>query len=302
MRLYSSLQGVLTEEQLNEFKEEVEKTIAASVEERLSKVEKIAENYVNETVAEKVAENKAEMEKVLEEQKAELARKNDKELDENLEQFAQQLRKQIREEFEQKAKEEDRVTLEQFHEFEKKFMAEEQKAVKALDTFLNEQIAEKISDRLIKESVVSNELGALVDGIKMLFEEHYSPIDPTAAVKKLRQENKALLSKVESLTEERAELVRTKERAATALLISEKTKDLSPSQAEEVRTFFEGRGFDFVRSRIDKMVEKVEEKSAVRNRPVRQLNETFSDGDFIEDVANNMRGPSEYDIANQFMD
>ena len=88
MRIYSSLQGVLTEEQLNEFKEEVEKTIATSVEERLSKVEKIAENYVNETVAEKVAENKAEMEKVLEEQKAELARKNDKELDENLEQFA----------------------------------------------------------------------------------------------------------------------------------------------------------------------------------------------------------------------
>ena len=302
MKIYSSLQGVLTEEQLNEFKEEVEKTIAASVEERLSKVEKLAEDYVNETVTEQVNEKQAEMDKVLEEKKAELEKQNRKELDENLEEFAKQLREQIREEFEQKAKEEDRVTLEQFHEFEKKFMAEEQKAINALDSFLDEQIAEKISDKLIKEAVVSNELGAHVDGIKMLFEEHYSPIDPTATVKKLRQENNSLRNKVNELTEAREELARTKERAATALLISEKTKDLSPSQAEEVKTFFEGRGFDFVRSRIDKMVEKVESMSAARARKVHQLNEAFSDDDFIEDVAMNMKSPSEFDIAGQYMD
>lgn len=302
MKIYTSLQSVLTEEQLNEFKEEVEKTIAASVEERLSKVERLAEEYVTETVAEKVAEKQAEMDKVLEEKKAELEKQNGKELDENLEEFAKQLRKQIKEEFEQKAKEEDRVTLEQFHEFEKKFMAEEQKAIKALDSFLDEQIAEKISDKLIKESVVSNELGALVDGIKMLFEEHYSAIDPTASVKKLKQENSFLRGKVNELNEEKAELARTKERAATALLITEKTKDLTPSQAEEVKAFFEGRGFDFVRSRIDNMVEKVERNAVSRTRNVKQLNEAFSDDDFIEDVAMNMKSPSEYDIANLFMD
>lgn len=290
MKIYESLKGVLTEEQLSEFKSEVEKAIVSAVEEKTAKMESLAESYVNE----KLEEKRAEMDKELEEKKAALEAANEKELNENLEEFAKKLREKIREEFEQKAKEEDRVTLEQFKAFEEKFMIEEQKAVNALDKFLDEQIASKISTKLIKESVVSEELMSIVDGVKALLEEHYSNMDPTAGMKRLRGENTNLTRKVDSLSEqvealknERADLRRQVEKATTSLLISEKTRDLSDARAKEVKTFFEGRGFDFVKSRIDDVVEMTEEaESNSSRRPVRHVRpivEASSVDDFLEE-------------------
>ena len=142
--------------------------------------------------------------------------------------------------------------------------------MEALNRFLDDRISEKISDKLIKESVVSQEALALLDGIKVLFEEHYSGIDATAGIKKMRQENKELKEAYEQLLAEKADISQKAENAAIRLLISEKTRDLSEAQAKKVMTYFEGRDFDFVQDRIDDFIVLTESEDAVSERKARR--------------------------------
>jgi len=177
--------------------------------------------------------------------------------------------------------EEGVVTKEKFEQFRKMFEEKEEHMVDALNKFLDEQIASKISDKLIRESVVSEEMTSLVEGIKMLFEEHYSGIDATAGIRKIREENEQLKESYERLVSEKADLSQKLESAATRILITEKTQDLSDVQREKVMTYFEGRDFDFVNSRIDNFIQLTENdnrsKKALRSeRRIQRLDEVNS--------------------------
>ena len=221
-------------------------------------------------------EKEAELEAEYEEKAAALAEK-----EERLEEEHRRLEEDYRAELEEQLMAEGVVTKEKFEQFTKVFEEKEGMLVEMLNNFLDEQIREKISDRLIRESVASEELESLVSGIKVLFEEHYSGIDETAGIRKIREENKELKEAYERLTGRNADLSQKLEMAATKLLITEKTKDLSDVQTEKVTTYFEGRDFDFVKDRIDNFITLTESegqsKKVLRSeRRIQRLDEVNS--------------------------
>lgn len=258
MKIFETLKTVLTEEQLTDFQKDVQNVVNEAVAKKTEELSAISEEYVNKVIAEKEAELKANYEKRLEEKTSELEAERDGRIEELTEDY--------KNEIEEDLIAEGVVTKKKFEEFRDDFMKNEERMVDALNKFLDERIADKIPNKLIKESVVSQELMGLVDGIKMLFEEHYSGIDATAGIKKIRQENKELKEAYERLIREKAELSQQAETAATKLLITEKTRDLSEKQAKKVMTYFEGRDFDFVNDRIDEFVTLTEDEDAISER------------------------------------
>ena len=313
MKIYEALKNVLSKEQLEDFQEEVKKTIEEAVEKRQNELTKISESYVKESAAEKAEEIEAQLKekfegeygekvKELEAEKAslneartaleteyaekeaqlvDLYEEKNRKLEEEYKGKVVELTEEHKAEIERQLEEEGVVTREKFETFRQMFEEKEEQMVEALNKFLNEQIAEKISDRLIRESVASEELVSLVEGIKMLYEEHYSGIDETAGIRKIREENKELKEAYERLFSEKADLSQKLEEAATRLLITEKTRDLSDDQAEKVTTYFEGRDFDFVKDRIDNFVtltenEQQNRKALRSERRIQRLDEVNS--------------------------
>ncbi len=273
MKIYEALKDVLTEDQLKDFEAEVKKTIDEAVEAKSEEVAEISEEYVAKAIAEKEGEIResveAEYKKKLDEAQARLDEK-EAELEKEYGERVVELTEEYKEQVEKDLEAEGIATREKFEKFTNWFYEEENRLVEALNRFLDDRISEKISDKLIKESVVSQEALALLDGIKVLFEEHYSGIDATAGIKKMRQENKELKEAYEQLLAEKADISQKAENAAIRLLISEKTRDLSEAQAKKVMTYFEGRDFDFVQDRIDDFIVLTESEDAVSERKARR--------------------------------
>lgn len=273
MKIYEALKDVLTEDQLKDFEAEVKKTIDEAVEAKSEEVAEISEEYVAKAISEKEGEIReaveAEYKRKLDEAQARLDEK-EAELEKEYRERVVELTEEYKEQVEKDLEAEGIATREKFEKFTNWFYEEENRLVEALNRFLDDRISEKISDKLIKESVVSQEALALLDGIKVLFEEHYSGIDATAGIKKMRQENKELKEAYEQLLAEKADISQKAENAAIRLLISEKTRDLSEAQAKKVMTYFEGRDFDFVQDRIDDFIVLTESEDAVSERKARR--------------------------------
>lgn len=273
MKIYEALKGVISEEQLEQFQAEVKKTIDEAVESKSAEISTISEEYVEKAVAEKEKEIReaveAEYNQKLDEAAKDLEAK-EYALEEEYKNKVVELTEDYKRKIEGDLESEGVVIKEKFDKFTEWFYEEEDKLVDALNKFLDDRISSKISDKLIKESVVSQEALALLDGIKMLFEEHYSGIDATAGIKKIREENKELKEAYARVIGEKAELSQKAESAAIRLLIAEKTKDLSDVQAKKVMTYFEGRDFDFVKDRIDDFIVLTENEEDVNERKARR--------------------------------
>ena len=298
MKIYETLKSVLTEEQLSDFQKEVRATVDEAVEKKTAELSNLSEEYVNKAIEEKESELKAAYEKKLEEKTAALEAERDGKVEELTEEYKRQIEEEL--------VAEGVVTKEKFEEFRRDFYEREDQLVESLNKFLDERIEEKIPKKLIKESVVSQELMGLVNGIKMLFEEHYSGIDSTAGIKKVRQENKELKEAYERLIREKAEISERAEQAATRLLISEKTKNLSEKQAKKVMTYFEGRDFDFVKDRIDDFVTLTEDEEAISERKqlrserrLQRLDE--ANGGFIPERRPNTESSSFFDKVSEYL-
>lgn len=253
MKIYEALKDVLSPEQLDEFKTEVQQAIDESVKAKVDaeivRLEEKAEEYVGLVVEEKTNELTTKAEEFvalqLEEKKAELI----KEYDEKLEQL-------------------------------------ETTVVESLDRFLDSEISEKISDSLLESVAQHQALRPLVDGMKKLFEDHYVALDSDGSkvIVKLQEENSKLEDKLSEAIAEKLELSELAESAAIELLVREKTEELSIGQSSKVKMFFEGKSFDEVSSKIDSYInlisEEEDKEETVEHQPARQ---TVSEAKSYED-------------------
>lgn len=258
MKIYEALKGVISEEQLAEFQDEVKRTIDEAVEAKTNEITSLSDEYVKQAIKEK----ESEMEGRLDECK--------KEFEGEVEERAKTLAEDYCRQKDEELASQGALTLEEFEKFKQAFYEREESLVDALNTFLNERIEAKISDKLIRETVATQETKAIVDGIKALFEEHYSGIDATAGVRKIRRENAELKDAYGKLMEQNSDLRETAERASVKLLILEKTKDLSEAQTKKVMTYFEGRDYDFVKSKINDFILLTENEHTSTERKFRR--------------------------------
>jgi len=238
MKIYESLKDVLDESQLQSFKDEVEMAIQESAEiksKELIQASKEEADLAVEAVtakADEFVEMKIASETALIEEKAE----------------------------EYVALKITEATAELETDFDNKLESLEETVVSSLDSFLDNEIAERISDSLLDTIAEQQALLPLVNGIKSLFEDKFVALDTegSSMVKELQAENAKLSESVEQGLQEKIELSQLAESAATKLLVAEKCESLTVSEADRVKTFFEGKDFSEVSTKIDKYVTIVE--------------------------------------------
>jgi len=226
MKIYETLKDVLSAEQLEEFKKEVQETISEEIEQKTAWLNKKAEEYV---------------EMVVEEKTNELTAKAD-------------------EYCELRINEEKQALVE---EYDQKMNELESNVVESLDHFLESEISEKISDQLLEDVAKRQALQPLVEDIMDAFERHYVSIDSDGnrQIEELKEENAKLEKEVSKQLAEKVELSKLAETAAAKLLISEKTQDLTEGQQKKVQMFFEGKDFDTISEKIDGYIALISEES-----------------------------------------
>ncbi len=247
MNIYESLKDVLSAEQLDEFKSEVQNTIDEKVLNETSRIEKKAEEYVELVIEEKTESLTVKAEEYIEIQLSEAREELVSEYDGKLEEL-------------------------------------ESNVVESLDRFLDNEISEKISDELLESVAIDKQLLPLVNGIKDLFETNYVALDTegSSMLATLQKENESLEEKLSESISEKMELSELAEKAATELLIKQKVDELTISESEKVETFFDGKSFDEVSEKIDNYIGLVTEESSVSSHSV--LNEDVGSDEGIEEA------------------
>lgn len=148
-------------------------------------------------------------------------------------------------------------------EYDQKLVDIENGIIEKLDSFLDTEISENISDETIEKIAKTETLEPLVEGILKLFEEKYVSPDvegsklleqKTRDIEELRKQNSDLMAK-------KMELNEAAEKASVRLLVIEKTSELSESEREKVLKFFEDESFERTESKIDDYIEMITEAS-----------------------------------------
>ena len=238
MNIYESLKDVLDESQLKSFKDEVELAILESAEIKSKELIQTAKDESDLAVeavtakADEFVEMKLASETSLIEEKAE-------------EYIAMKI---------------SEATESLEADFDTKLEALEETVVSSLDSFLENEISERISDSLLDTIAEQQALLPLVNGIKSLFEDKFVALDTegSSMVKELQAENIKLAESVEQGLQDKIELSQLAESAATKLLVAEKCEALTVSESDRVKTFFEGKDFSEVSSKIEKYITIVE--------------------------------------------
>ena len=251
MKIYESLKGVLTPEQLDEFKAEVQQTIDDSVSEKVlaeqSRLADKAEQYVEMKLEEKTNELEEKAEEFCEMQIAEAKEELIKEYDEKLEEF-------------------------------------ESTVVESLDRYLDTEIAGSISEELFESVARQEALLPIVEGIQELFAEKYVALDTEgeSQLAEMAEKIDSLETRLSESIADKMELEELAEKAATELLVKEKCDDLTIAESEKVFGYFEGKSFEEVNEKIDGYISLIsEEESASSYTSI--LNEAEADEDQISE-------------------
>lgn len=163
-----------------------------------------------------------------------------------------------------KVEEEKEALIEQY---DGKLEELEENIVEKMDQFLEAEINEQISDEAVEKVAINETFEPIIKGIMHLFEDKYVSLDSEG--NKVLAEQKAkteeLEEKVSELIADKMELSTLAESAAVKLLIAEKTEDMTETQKDRVKTFFEGKSFDDAKEKIDSFVELIEESDESDN-------------------------------------
>lgn len=156
-------------------------------------------------------------------------------------------------------------------EYDKKMEDLETSIVEKVDRFIDLEISTKISDETFKAIAINETYGPVIEGVMKVFSENYRPLDtvkPEKEIDKIQSKLdeatasiEKLNSRVQELHEEKMELSELTERAATKLLIKDKTESLTESEKSRVTEFFEGKSFDEVEDKIGDFVEMITEQA-----------------------------------------
>ena len=142
-------------------------------------------------------------------------------------------------------------------EYDKKMMALEDKCIKGLDMFLEQEILPQVSEDTIKKIAINEAFAPIVLGIKKVLEENYIAVDSegSAILSEAKQEITDLKKQVSAQIAEKMTLNERLEKVATFLLISESTNGLNDEQKGRVKDIFKDKPFDEVESKIKGFVE-----------------------------------------------
>jgi hypothetical protein len=171
-------------------------------------------------------------------------------------------------------------------EFDTKVVDLEKNLVEQLDSFLEAEVNDKISEDLIEKSAINEALLPIVESIKKIFEEQYVALD-TEGAGLLKTKETELTKRTKELSESIAKNMSFVEQVDTLnkkVVLMEKTANLSENQKKRVNDLFEGKDSKFTSDKIDSFIQMITEDSN-KSKEKTNLNENTdaitSDGDKI---------------------
>ena len=260
-KILEKLAGVLTAEDLQEIKESfesaVEERLQAKLEEEKQAIAKKADEFCNQKIKEEVEKKTVELENLAnqycEERCAKITEKAQEKLDIQCKKLEEAAEQYIYEYFDEKFTE----------KYGKELEALEEKVITGLDKYLEYNISEKISEKLINKTAMTETYAPIIEGIQHLFEEQYVPMDLTGS-KKLREakaENAELEKSLKKQLAENMRLIDLVEDSTKKATIAEKTYGLDATQKARVQKFFESKSLSETKKDIDDYVEMITEQS-----------------------------------------
>lgn len=150
-------------------------------------------------------------------------------------------------------------------EYDKKMKNLETHLVEKIDQFIDSEISENISEETLKGVAVNEAYKPVIEGIMRLFEEKFVALDVEGhgILREAKEEIESLEEKLSTIISEKMDLKSDLDETKAATLITGKTKDLTETQIERVKTFFEGKSFEDVDGKIDSFVELVQETEEI---------------------------------------
>lgn len=142
-------------------------------------------------------------------------------------------------------------------EYDKKILALEDKCIKGLDLFIEQEILPQVSEDTIKKIAINEAFAPIVLGIKKVLEENYIAIDTegSSILSEAKQEITDLKKQINEHISEKMSLNERLEKVATFLLISESTNGLNDEQKGRVKEMFTDKPFDEVEGKIKGFVQ-----------------------------------------------
>ena len=260
-KILETLSQKFSAEELNEVKKAIEFTVDEKVkaksEQEARVIAKKADEFCQTKIKEAVEKKTAEIEEIANKFCEERCEKLSKEADAKVEAY----KKKLEEASEQ-------YILEFFDEkftekYGKELEALEEKVITGLDKYLEYNISEKISEKLINKTAMTETYAPIIEGIQHLFEEQYVPMDLTGS-KKLREakaENAELEKSLKKQLAENMRLIDLVEDSTKKATIAEKTYGLDATQKARVQKFFESKSLSETKKDIDDYVEMITEQS-----------------------------------------
>lgn len=260
-KILEKLAGVLSAEDLMEIKESfesaVEEKLKVKLEEETQNLAKKADEFCSQKIKEAVEAKTAELEdlanKYCEERCAKISEKAQTKLNTQCKKLEEAAEQYIFEYFDEKFQE----------KYGEELQALEEKVITGLDKYLEYTISNKISEKLITKTALSETYAPIIEGIQHLFEDQYVPMDLTGS-KKLREakaENAELQKSLDKQLAENMRLIDLVEDSNKKALISEKTKGLNSVQTARVQKFFEKKSLNETKHDIEDYVDMINEQS-----------------------------------------
>jgi hypothetical protein len=134
---------------------------------------------------------------------------------------------------------------------------------KTLDTFLESEIIPQVSDEMINKIAINEAFAPIVNGMKQLLENNFVSVDSDGSKLLTEAKNEIINLKKETsdLIAEKIQLNERLEKAATFMLINEKSEGLTENNKKRMTEMFKGKSFDEVEGRINEYVEFLVESS-----------------------------------------
>lgn len=151
-------------------------------------------------------------------------------------------------------------------EYDAKMVELEEKLVDALDQFLDSEISENISDKMLEKIAINETLVPLFADMRALFEEKYIEMDTEGEgiLRAAKEEIESLEEKVSSEISEKMDMKKELENTKAKLIIAQKTAGLTENQTERVEKFLSGKSLAEVTKTIDNLIEVVTEDTDER--------------------------------------
>lgn len=165
-------------------------------------------------------------------------------------------------------------------EYDEKMATLEEKLVGTIDKFIDSEISESISDEAIAKIAINETYKPIVDDIVSIFENKFVALDTEghAILKEAKEEIESLEDKLSSTMAEKMELKEDVDESKSAILILKESEGLTETQKDRIVTFFEGKDYEEIKSKISSFVELITENEEEEDDD-ETVNEDVSDGD-----------------------